>query len=665
MKNLKYILIVLLSLAITACGGSENVDDSGAGAVPITPVDSAPAGGSSGPPVISAVCSGSFDQSAAYSCVPIITNPVSGLTYEWSFDAANNCSWASINSTTGAVSGIPGIAAVGSSCSLKFKVTDGSNVSAVETESVTITSSLTMSVDGITGGTDNVKNAFLTNGSNPVVNWTTISDVSYKVSILNGDGSPTGDVDCEEKTTAAASYNFIGCDLTEGQSYKAKVYMVNASEAIVSPSTYVYDFTVDTIAPPDPVAGELTLYSANTSGNHSSLTVSPDIHVTYAGVDLGTGIDRKEYRIIKVSDSSVALDWTSMPGTAKFRATGLTGFLDNENYRVEMRVIDVAGNMSAVLADAVNGVYHTEEVASHPFSGLAAISTPTLVMDGTSTDATTYTELNPYSAQTLTLQNNISMDYTKNSAIILRAGELVLSGAPTLKANGENATIGYPYVGGNGASGGGGGSDGWCAQVGAAGGSGSNGASGTQRERYTCGHYNNQSVYAAGGVGNPYTSLISFNYGLGGNGGNGNFVSTTGGLGGNGVNGAGGGGGGASSFAGAFGQSGGGGGGAGLVIVVADSISDGAGGAGSAVVEAKGGNGQNGYSGTRWGGGGGGGVIWMAFKAYDNNFSANVSGGTGAFAGTSGTKKIYQTNSDGSLTERAFGDTWAEDGVVN
>jgi len=88
-------------------------------------------------PVVSGTCSTTGTQDVAYTCSPSVNDSDSGDTQTWSLDSTNDCAWASIDSSTGAVSGTPTDEQVGS-CTLAFKTNDTHDDSNVLTTSVTI-----------------------------------------------------------------------------------------------------------------------------------------------------------------------------------------------------------------------------------------------------------------------------------------------------------------------------------------------------------------------------------------------------------------------------------------------------------------------------------------------------------------------------------------------
>ncbi|MDB2426006.1 Ig-like domain-containing protein [bacterium] len=93
-------------------------------------------------PVITGTCSGTASDGAAYSCSPGVTDP-DDSTFAWSFAAAHDCgAWVSIAAGTGAITGTPAPGDVGS-CTLAFKVNDGTGDSTPYSVGVTVSGSST------------------------------------------------------------------------------------------------------------------------------------------------------------------------------------------------------------------------------------------------------------------------------------------------------------------------------------------------------------------------------------------------------------------------------------------------------------------------------------------------------------------------------------------
>ncbi|MBK7842768.1 MAG: hypothetical protein IPJ71_03600 [Bdellovibrionales bacterium] len=103
-------------------------------------------------------------------------------------------------------------------------------------------------IRGVTGGTDVSINFYLTNGLNPVVQWSdAASETGYDITIYQNDGIT---VKCPTVSLPSnvVSHNFSSCTLTEGQTYK--IAITATISGIPSPAgNNMMPFTVDTSPP--------------------------------------------------------------------------------------------------------------------------------------------------------------------------------------------------------------------------------------------------------------------------------------------------------------------------------------------------------------------------------------------------------------------------------
>lgn len=88
-------------------------------------------------PVISSTCSTTTTEGSAYSCAPSLVDADLSDTQTWSFAVTNTCAWATIDSSTGTIGGVPNDDEVGT-CTLSFKSNDGAADSNIETYTVTV-----------------------------------------------------------------------------------------------------------------------------------------------------------------------------------------------------------------------------------------------------------------------------------------------------------------------------------------------------------------------------------------------------------------------------------------------------------------------------------------------------------------------------------------------
>lgn len=100
-------------------------------AVTINPVNDAPS-------VTGDCATTSLNQDIAYTCNTIgVFDPEAFDTQTWSFDGSNDCVWAAVDSSTGAITGTPTDNHVGS-CTLAVKVNDGTVDSSVFSKTITV-----------------------------------------------------------------------------------------------------------------------------------------------------------------------------------------------------------------------------------------------------------------------------------------------------------------------------------------------------------------------------------------------------------------------------------------------------------------------------------------------------------------------------------------------
>ncbi|HEX4924375.1 MAG TPA: Ig-like domain-containing protein, partial [Bdellovibrionales bacterium] len=109
-------------------------------------------------------------------------------------------------------------------------------------------------IAGARGGTDTTDDAWLGNTTVPTAVWNAAAGASsYDVVIRNS--GDTANACGAPVNTAATSYNFAGCNLTEGASYLIKVTARDAAGNMKDATNNGYSFTVDTIAPVTQLTG--------------------------------------------------------------------------------------------------------------------------------------------------------------------------------------------------------------------------------------------------------------------------------------------------------------------------------------------------------------------------------------------------------------------------
>ncbi len=132
----RFIAVALAGL-LAACGGggsgSSSVPSGGASTPP-------PAGGSSGAPTIQGKGAGTILANQAYAFQPSASDPNGDAL---TFSATNLPDWASINPTTGQISGTPTSADVGTYGAIVVSVSDGQSTVSLPAFSITVTQTAT------------------------------------------------------------------------------------------------------------------------------------------------------------------------------------------------------------------------------------------------------------------------------------------------------------------------------------------------------------------------------------------------------------------------------------------------------------------------------------------------------------------------------------------
>ena len=110
----------LMLLALAACGGSDDTGSAGAGG-------SGGSGGSVGqnaPPTITGSPAGNALVGSLYSFQPVATDPENGTL---SYAIQNKPAWATFNTSSGALTGTPAVANLGTTSNIVISVSDGVN----------------------------------------------------------------------------------------------------------------------------------------------------------------------------------------------------------------------------------------------------------------------------------------------------------------------------------------------------------------------------------------------------------------------------------------------------------------------------------------------------------------------------------------------------------
>lgn len=154
-----------------------------------------------------------------------------------------------------------------------------------------------------------------------------------------------------------------GLTLTNGSSYKLQVKAVDraGNESTVTTSDgWTASIVIQDSTPP-------TAPSAINDGSiFNSTSSSPVISFTL-GTDSGSGIQKHQAQVIKASDQTVVKDWFDFTTGTAITGLSLTSGL---SYKVKLRAIDVAGNISGV---ATSDGWSVDSIAP---------AAPTSIVDG-------------------------------------------------------------------------------------------------------------------------------------------------------------------------------------------------------------------------------------------------------------------------------------------
>ncbi|MBY0315478.1 MAG: hypothetical protein K2Q26_08160 [Bdellovibrionales bacterium] len=214
-------------------------------------------------------------------------------------------------------------------------------------------------ITGITGGTDNVLDAYLNDNDDPVVHFTASADLkNYTVSILNPDTS----VNCQRVVNAAAVDALLeNCTLTNGTTYTARVRAVDyaSNETLATDFPFVVDLT-----PPGPFT--ILGVRSNNDGNVDNwVSGSPDVVWTASS-------DAVDYQAsIRTAAGSLAVcPQHTIPSVSlnfDFNSLVCAPWTDGENYEAMLSSRDDASLFTAA--------------SNQPFAFRADLTPPVLAID--------------------------------------------------------------------------------------------------------------------------------------------------------------------------------------------------------------------------------------------------------------------------------------------
>jgi hypothetical protein len=138
------LIVLTLSAALAACGGSSDASSSGSTAAASSGTSAAEAS-----PTVSGTPTKMVVADNRYSFTPTVTNP-NGTPL--TFSIQNKPAWATFAVTTGGLSGTPSVPDAGSYSNIVISATDGTNTSALPAFSIQVTAAATSTSSGSSSG---------------------------------------------------------------------------------------------------------------------------------------------------------------------------------------------------------------------------------------------------------------------------------------------------------------------------------------------------------------------------------------------------------------------------------------------------------------------------------------------------------------------------------
>ncbi|MBX3023071.1 MAG: hypothetical protein KF799_15450 [Bdellovibrionales bacterium] len=195
-------------------------------------------------------------------------------------------------------------------------------------------------VTGLTGASDITPDAWLGTTVIPTVSWAAASGASsYTVEIKNATGSATV---CAAETTAATTYNFSGCNLVDGTSYRVYLSAADEAQNTATASNSPFTFVVK-LTPPGAFSISGVTGSQDTTADQWGGSSLPTVSWT-ASASVNSYIVR-----ILANDGVTVMcpQQVKSAGTLshEYSTTGCSALTDNTLYQVEVVAQDVAGNI--------------------------------------------------------------------------------------------------------------------------------------------------------------------------------------------------------------------------------------------------------------------------------------------------------------------------------
>ncbi len=197
-------------------------------------------------------------------------------------------------------------------------------------------------ISGVSGGSDVVDDSYLGNDE-PSVSWSTSSSATnYKVTIYESDQST---VKCAEQSSAATSYAFVGCSLTDGQTYYISLISEDGSSNTRVADNNMYAFSVSNAGP-----STFNILGV-TNGLDTTLDANlEDGYIPTLNWESSVGANRYDIAIYndagKVSTkcSPISVDPDKQSHTFSDCSNAFTSADDGSTFYAEVIAVDVYGN---------------------------------------------------------------------------------------------------------------------------------------------------------------------------------------------------------------------------------------------------------------------------------------------------------------------------------
>ncbi|HEX4925631.1 MAG TPA: hypothetical protein VFV50_16165, partial [Bdellovibrionales bacterium] len=240
-------------------------------------------------------------------------------------------------------------------------------------------------INGATGGTDATADGWLGTTTTVTANWAASTGATgYDVAIRNAadtDYAEAGDAaGCAVSNTAATSYTFSGCTLSNGSTYLIKV-TARANSTLLAASNNGYSFTVDTDAPAAFTVAGATGGTDSTANAY--LTSGTDVTANWNDTTGETAYDVAIYRndgtTVQCASVSKAADAVLHDFTADN-----CDVTEGQIYKIYARARDQAGNVTVATNSMYNFTVDSTPPAAFTITGVTGGADTSL--DGYLTD---------------------------------------------------------------------------------------------------------------------------------------------------------------------------------------------------------------------------------------------------------------------------------------